>query len=82
VLPSTGASRHVPAITSVGRGAAGARAVVATVTTRRPAAVALVAARLVYTPVSICDSITQAERQTVVTALLVFVLHGDDVVVG
>jgi hypothetical protein len=64
VVPSTGAGRYIPtiaaAVTAVGGGAAGTRAVVATVTTRRPAAIALVAARLVYTPVSICDSITQA----------------------
>jgi hypothetical protein len=57
--------RRATAVAATWRGTAGARTIVATVTTRRPAAIALVAARLV-----------------IVAALFVFVLHGDDVVVG
>jgi len=49
-LSSRSARIHIPAIATAWRGTAGTRAVVAAVTTGRPAAVALITARFVCTP--------------------------------
>lgn len=73
--------QHLPAIASVGRGAAGARVVhVATITARRPTAVAVVATGLVCASVSKLCKAQRAcrigRKQTIIGTLVLLVLHG------